>query len=166
MFLTLTRIKGSQASNFGNTQQINSKPRLQKIEAFMKCTFQQCCKLLIIGNSGKVYHGNFSSMHCLCVCVSVELGEATVYQAIHQSLQYGLNVCVSLLCSSLGSFHLLWLSNYCCCTPVQGMVLHSINLHFLFLALIYTAINLPMFLVASIIFGFCVISHAAFNLVY
>ena len=36
-----------------------------------------------------------------------------------------LNVCVSLLHSLLGSFHLAQLLSYCCYMPVQGMVLHS-----------------------------------------
>ena len=100
--------------------------------------------------------------HCSSVCASSQLGEVTVHQAHSLALQHSLNICVSLLHSSLGSFHSQWFSNYCCCMPIQGIILHSAT-SFSFLALVNKTIDLPVFLVASVIFGFCIISYAEFQ---
>ena len=101
--------------------------------------------------------------HCSSVCASSQLGEVTVHQAHSLALQHSLNICVSLLHSSLGSFHSQWFSNYCCCCmPIQGIILHSAT-SFSFLALVNKTIDLPVFLVASVIFGFCVISCTEFQ---
>ena len=52
-----------------------------KIEAFVKRTSQQHCQLLVIGNSGKYNYRDSTETHCSHVCVSLWLGEATIYWA-------------------------------------------------------------------------------------
>ena len=107
-------------------------------------------------------YGDSTVTHCSYVRVSLQLEKQPLIGPIHQSLQYGLNVHLSLLrslqCLSLAiAFELLLL-------PLQGMVRHSAPLFFIS----YTGINvesiyLPLFLVASIVFCFCIIGNAEFQ---
>ena len=104
-------------------------------------------------------YGDSTMMHCMHICENLQL-EETIHQA--HSLE-GLNVHVSHLCaldlalSSCHSFQIIadvWQFREWC------LISH---LHFLFLALVDKTIHLLVFLVDSIIFGFCVISFAEFQ---
>ena len=91
-------------------------------------------------------------MRFSCICVSLQLGEATIHQA--HSLEP--TIWFECPCKSFVLFSLAM--------AFQLLLLHAnsgngTSFH-IFLAMIDKTINLPVFLVASVIFGFCIISYA------
>ena len=77
---------------------------------------------------------------------------------IHWSLQHGLNVHINLICPHWARHGF---KTYCCHQSREWYFIP--HLHFSFPALVDKTIHLSVFFVASIIFGFCIISCVEFQ---
>ena len=128
------------------------------IEVFVKRTVQQHCQMLIIGNSWIYDYGNSTVTNCSQACVHLQLREATIHKPTTQSecLCKSFVLFVGLFPLAI-AFELLLLD----ASSGSGTSFHTFA--FSFLALVDKTTHLPEFLVASIVFGFCIISYAEFQ---
>ena len=100
-------------------------------------------------------------MYCSYFCVSLQLGEETIHWAHSSESTTWFECPRKSFAFFVGFFPLAITFKVYCCHWFREW--HFIPHLFSFLVLVDKTIYLPVFSVASIIFGFCIISYAEFQ---
>ena len=101
---------------------------------------------------------------CLCICVSLQLGEATIHFGPTVIKAYSTNrVSIYVFCILCWALFTCYGFRIIAAARQFRECYFILHFCFLFLALVGKTIDLPVFLVASVTFSFCVISHVEFQ---